>query len=91
MVQRNRGLFTEDTNSSENLINWVEKKDYVYIRDRPAIDYLIYADYVYRREKSRTNEKLHCPFAISFEPFDKRKRAFAFPMNSKWSMLFNAE
>lgn len=91
MVQRNRGIFTEDTNSSENLINWVERKDYIYIRDRPAIDYLIYADYVYRREKSRTNEKLHCPFAISFQPFDIRKRTFAFPMNSKWSMLFNAE
>lgn len=91
MVQNNRGIFTDSYNGSESLINWVEKKNYVFIRDRPAMDHLIYSDYLYRKEISRTDEKIHCPFAISATPFMKRRRAFAYPKNTKWNYLFDPE
>lgn len=70
--------------------SYVQKENYVYIRDRPAMDHLMYTDYKYRKTISK-EEKVHCPFATAITPFMTRKRAFAYPKNSPWSSLFDPE
>lgn len=70
--------------------SYVHKENYVYIRDRPAINHLIYQDYNYRKTITM-EEKQQCPFAVALKPFMTRKRAFAYPQNSLWSSLFDPE
>lgn len=41
MVDRNLGIFSNQNNDSDILMNEILKKDYVYIRDKPAIDHLV--------------------------------------------------
>lgn len=77
-------------NDSDYLEDYVEQKNFVFIRDRPAIDHLIYKDYQ-RRRATAADEKMHCPFATSKYPFLKRKRAFAYPMGTEWNALFDPE
>ncbi|KAJ6646001.1 Glutamate receptor ionotropic, delta-1 [Pseudolycoriella hygida] len=91
MVDNKRGIFSDTANDSAALIRYVQKENYVYIRDRPAINHLIYQDYNYRKTISEDDEKLHCPFAVATKPFMTRKRAFAYPRNSNWSNLFDPE
>lgn len=90
MYNRGRATFNE-RNDSENLRDLVERRNFVFIRDRPAIDYLIYQDYQRRKSESATDEKKQCPFATSKIPFLKRKRTFAYPPNSKYNEIFDAE
>lgn len=78
------------TNDSAYLDNYVERKNHIFVRDRPAIDHLIYRDYQQRRDQT-ADEKTHCPFATSKYPFLRRKRAFAYPMGTEWNALFDPE
>jgi glutamate receptor, ionotropic, invertebrate len=41
MVDKNLGVFSNQNNDSEILLNQILLKDYVYIRDKPAIDHLV--------------------------------------------------
>jgi hypothetical protein len=41
MVDSNKGMFTNQNNDSDILLNLVMKKDYVYIRDKPALDFAV--------------------------------------------------
>lgn len=41
MVDRSLGIFSNQNNDSDILMNEILKKDYVYIRDKPAIDHLV--------------------------------------------------
>uniref|UniRef100_A0A1I8NWC1 Ionotropic glutamate receptor C-terminal domain-containing protein n=1 Tax=Stomoxys calcitrans TaxID=35570 RepID=A0A1I8NWC1_STOCA len=91
MVDRKYAVFTEDTNDTLNLRKYVEKSGYVFVRDRPAITHVLYADYLYRKTISYDNEKIHCPFAMAKDPFLKKKRSFAYPRNSNLSELFDRE
>lgn len=91
LVQRNIGEFSESLNDSEILIDKVEKRNYLYIRDRPAMDAMRYNDYKYRKTINKDNEKIHCPFAVAKKPLLRRPRAFAYPKNTKWSPLFDPE
>lgn len=72
-------------------MTYVQKKNYVYIRDRPAIDHVIYQDYKYRKTLSKDDEKIHCPFAVSKTSFLKRKRAFAYAKDNNISELFDQQ
>ncbi|XP_055902699.1 glutamate receptor 1 [Eupeodes corollae] len=91
MVLNNRATFTENENDTVTLTTFVEKYGYVFVRDRPAINHLLYLDYRYRKLISADNEKIHCPFAMAKEPFLKKKRAFAYPFQSNLSTLFDPE
>ncbi|XP_054732870.1 glutamate receptor ionotropic, delta-1 [Anastrepha obliqua] len=89
MIRNNHAIFSKSSNDTFNLQNFVEKDGYVFIRDRPAIHHLLYADYRYRKTISMTDEKLHCPFAMAKEPFLKKNRSFAYPIGSNLSELFD--
>jgi glutamate receptor, ionotropic, invertebrate len=91
LVDKKLAEFTGDTNDSDILMKSVEKKNYVFVRDKPAVDHMIYRDYKYRKQIDQTNEKIHCPFAMAKNPFLKRKRAFAYPLKTKWNALFDPE
>ncbi|XP_037822507.1 glutamate receptor ionotropic, kainate 2 [Lucilia sericata] len=91
MAQQNYAVFTDFTNDTLNLLNYVENNGYVFVRDRPAITHALYLDYRYRKTISLTNEKIHCPFAKAKEPFLKKKRSFAYPIGSNLSDLFDRE
>ncbi|CAO1399563.1 unnamed protein product [Diamesa serratosioi] len=91
LVNKKLGDFSSEFNDTEILLNEVQKKNYVFIRDKPAMDHLVYNDYRSRKEFARVNEKLQCPFAVSKEPFIKRKRAFAYPKDTKWNALFDPQ
>lgn len=90
MILRGRAEFNTK-NDSDNLVEFVENKNFVFIRDRPAIDHLIYQDYQRRKIQSATDEKRQCPFATSKIPFMKRKRSFAYPSTSEYNELFDPE
>lgn len=91
MVQKNRGLFIDTVIDTEILSDYVQKRGYIYIKDRPALDHLMYEDYRSRKKISMTDEKIQCPFALAKTPFLKRRRAFAYPTDSKWHLLFDRE
>lgn len=83
--------FTTVLNDTEILINQVEKRNYVFVRDRPAIQHLVYTDYKYRKAFSKSNEKIHCPFAVAANPVLKRMRGFGFPKTTPWNILFDPQ
>uniref|UniRef100_A0A1B0CLI0 Uncharacterized protein n=2 Tax=Lutzomyia longipalpis TaxID=7200 RepID=A0A1B0CLI0_LUTLO len=89
MVEKNLVKFSMSSNDTDILLQDVEKRNYLYVRDRPAINHLIYRDYVYRKTISLTDEKIQCPFAVAKAPFMTRKRAFAYPKNSSLHLLFD--
>lgn len=41
MVDRKQGIFSPQNNDSDILMNQIFLKDFVYIRDKPAIDHLV--------------------------------------------------
>lgn len=91
LVDKKMAVFSDTQNDTEVLMSLVEKKDYIFIRDRPAINHLIYNDYRYRKTYNLESELVQCPFVSAKKPFLYRKRAFAYPPNSKWSILFDPE
>lgn len=91
MILNNYAVFSDETNDTFNLQNYVERNGYVFVRDRPAINIMLYQDYLYRKTISFSDEKIHCPFAMAKEPFLKKKRTFAYPIGSNLSQLFDPE
>ncbi|XP_053669519.1 probable glutamate receptor [Anopheles marshallii] len=83
--------FTTNVNDSDTLADKVAKQNYVFVRDRPAIDHMIYADYLVRRKINTLVERLHCPYATATTPFLKRNRAFGFPLTTEWNRIFDPE
>lgn len=92
MVDDGRVEFADvrSDNDNETLIRYVHMDNYVLVKDRPAIDHLIYADYKYRKTISNSDRD-HCPFAIAKEPFLTKKRSFAYNRNFKFRRLFDPE
>ncbi|XP_017080167.1 glutamate receptor ionotropic, delta-1 [Drosophila eugracilis] len=91
MIQNNYAVFSDETKDSYNLQNYVERNGYVFVRDRPAVNIMLYEDYLYRKSISFSDEKVHCPFATAKQPFLKKKRTFAYPRGSNLSQLFDPE
>ncbi|XP_033149329.1 LOW QUALITY PROTEIN: glutamate receptor ionotropic, kainate 2 [Drosophila busckii] len=91
MIKNNYAVFSDATNDTYNLQNYVNLNGYVFVRDRPAINIMLYKDYLYRKSINLKDEKVHCPFALAKEPFLKKKRAFAYPIGSNLSELFDPE
>lgn len=89
LVERKLGVFTNMNNDTDILLNQVYKKNLVFIRDKPAIDHLVYEDY--RKRKREPSERLQCPFAMSKEVSLKRQRGFIYPLGSKWAKLFDPQ
>uniref|UniRef100_A0A182Q7R8 Ionotropic glutamate receptor C-terminal domain-containing protein n=1 Tax=Anopheles farauti TaxID=69004 RepID=A0A182Q7R8_9DIPT len=83
--------FTTNVNDSDTLADKVAKQNYVFVRDRPAIDHMIYADYLVRRKINPINERVHCPYATATTPFLKRNRAFGYPLATEWNTIFDPE
>lgn len=90
MADKNLAVFVDSLNDTEVLLTYAEQKNYVYVRDKPAISHLIYDDYKYRKTLS-PSEKVHCAFAVAKEPFLKRRRTFAYSENFQFQSLFDHE
>ncbi|XP_055376829.1 glutamate receptor ionotropic, kainate 2 [Condylostylus longicornis] len=90
MVQKNKVEFV-NTSDTTILRTFVEQKSFLYIRDRPATDHMLYNDYKFRKTIDIKEEKIHCPFAKAKNPFMTKKRAFAYPLNSNLSLIFDPE
>lgn len=91
MINNNYAVFTDAFNDTYNLQNYVERNGYVFVRDRPAINIMLYRDYLYRKSVSQNDEKIHCPFATAKDAFLTKKRTFAYPIGSNLSELFDPE
>lgn len=91
LVDRKIAWFVEAGSDEEILEDYVQKKGMVFMRDKPAIQILQYKDYMGRKNLSKTNERIHCPFAIAKRPIMKKKRGFIYPVGSNISKLFDAE
>lgn len=90
MYDSHRIVFS-DKSDNETLNKYVFGQNFVLVRDRPAINHLIYSDYQDRKLKNPTDEKKQCPFATAKEPFMKRKRSFAYNLNTPFNLLFDPE
>lgn len=92
MLEKNLAAFVGSTmTDSDILVSYVEKQDYVLMRDKPAISHLIYSDYKYRKTLKADDEKVHCAFATAKEAFLKRRRTFAYSQNFRFQALFDHE
>ena len=89
MVNRNLGTFTKENNDTDVLLNLVLKKNVIFLRDKPAIDHLMYEDY--RKRKTMPHERLQCPFAMTNKATLRRQRGFTYPKGSKWKKLFDPQ
>ncbi|XP_031622172.1 glutamate receptor ionotropic, delta-2 [Contarinia nasturtii] len=90
MYDDHRIIFS-DKSDNDTLNEYVFRDNYVLVRDRPAINHLIYNDYQDRKAKNPADEKKQCPFATAKEPFMKRKRSFAYQLNTDLNIIFDAE
>lgn len=91
MVDKNLAAFVDSLNDTEVLLDYVERQNYLFIRDKPAIKHLIYKDYKYRKTLNANNEKIHCAFALAKEAFLKLRRTFAYSKNFRFQQLFDYE
>lgn len=90
MYDDHRIVFS-DKSDNDTLNEYVYRDGYVLVRDRPAINHLIYSDYQERKLKNPTDEKKQCPFATAKAPFMKRKRSFAYSITTELNFLFDSE
>lgn len=74
----------------DNLIlkEYVEKKNVMFIRERPIADYILYHDY---KTKARAGKKEEdrCTFVITKFAVTSYKRAFAYSRKFKYKPLFD--
>lgn len=90
MYEKNRIIFS-DKSDNDTLNEYVFRDGFVLVRDRPAINHLIYNDYKERKIKNPSEEKKQCPFATAKSPFMRRKRSFAYNLNLDLNILFDPE
>lgn len=90
MYDNHRIIFSEKSDN-DTLNEYVYKDGYVLVRDRPAISHLIYNDYILRKRTNPDDERKQCPFAVAKDPFMKRRRSFAYRLDSELSLLFDEE
>lgn len=90
MYDNHRIIFSEKSDN-DTLNEYVYKDGYVLVRDRPAINHLIYNDYILRKKSNPDDERKQCPFAVAKDPFMKRRRSFAYRLDSELNLLFDEE
>lgn len=90
MYDDHRIIFS-DKSDNDTLNEYVFRDGYVLVRDRPAINHLIYNDYQERKQRNPTDEKKQCPFATAKDPFMKRKRSFAYNLATDLNIIFDPE
>ncbi|XP_058828644.1 glutamate receptor ionotropic, kainate 4 [Topomyia yanbarensis] len=91
LVDKHLVDFTTNLNDSDVLMTTVAKKNYVYVRDRPAFTHMVYSDYLVRRKGNPISERSHCPFAAATTPFLTKIRGFAYPNTTRWNTLFDPQ
>lgn len=91
MVDKNLAVFVDTLNDTDVLLTYVEKQNYVFVRDKPAISHMIYRDYKYRKTIKFNDEKVHCAFATAKTAFLKRRRTFAYSEKFRFQALFDHE
>lgn len=90
MYDNHRIVFS-DQSDNDTLNEYVFRSGYVLVRDKPAINHLIYSDYQERKIKNPGDEKKQCPFAVAKNPFMRRKRSFAYRLDTDFNMIFDPE
>ncbi len=91
MANKKLADFTTIENDTEVLKTLVEKKNMVYVRDKPAVEFIMYEEYNKRKFYPKGQEAAQCPFVVSYVPFLKRKRAFGYSKNFTYSPLFDPQ
>ncbi|XP_077291675.1 ionotropic receptor 76b [Arctopsyche grandis] len=86
MVQKKLGVFQSDSKDI-GYLPFIQA-DYVYVRDKPAVEHLMYNDYK-NKTKHNIEEKNRCTYVTTTKVFMKRARAFAYPTNSNLHYLFD--
>ncbi|XP_017777071.1 PREDICTED: glutamate receptor ionotropic, delta-1 [Nicrophorus vespilloides] len=77
-----------DESGEEMLANWVLKRNYMYIGEKPIVEYLMYDDYMHRTDPTIA-ENDRCTFVITKWDVLRISRAFAFKKDFKYYELFN--
>ena len=93
MVDKNLAAFVDSLNDTDVLMSYVERQNYVFVRDKPAVKHLVYQDYKFRKSlyPDAKEGKAHCAFALAKEAFLKLKRTFAYSKNFRFQQLFDYE
>lgn len=86
MVQKKMGLFQPEPKDTDFLA--FIQKDYVYLRDKPAVEHLMYTDYK-NKTRQGIEEKNRCTYVTTTNFFMKRARAFAYPTTSNLYHIFD--
>lgn len=86
MVLKNQGVF-QAGELDASFLPYV-KDDIVFVRDKPAVELLMYEDYK-NKTLQNVEEKNRCTFVVTQKKFMTKSRAFAFPKNSSLIRLFD--
>ncbi|KAI4462455.1 ionotropic glutamate receptor [Holotrichia oblita] len=70
------------------LENWVRRRDYMYIGERPIVDHLMYRDYLSKVDPNIA-ESDRCTFVVTTWTVTENLRAFAYSPNFPFIDLFN--
>lgn len=90
MADKFRGSTSRFTteSSKEMFTNWVKKKSFIYIGEKPIVDHLMYDDYM-----SITDPKIQeadkCKYVLTDFPLLTRPRAFAYSKSFRFHELFD--
>lgn len=68
------------------LTDWVERRNYMFLGEKPTVEYLMYDDY---RAKTNYSEDKRCTFVITPFTVVTYSRAFAYRKNFKYYELFD--
>lgn len=87
MLDKKLVKLVTQNNDTDILLSDVWERNYIFIRDWPALGHLVYDDY--RKRKYEKSERRQCPFATTKKTALKRLRGFIYPKGSKWRQLFD--
>ncbi|KAI4462462.1 ionotropic glutamate receptor [Holotrichia oblita] len=86
-LQGSHSEFLEEDGTSI-LENWVRRRDYMYIGERPIVDHLMYRDYLSKVDPNIA-ESDRCTFVVTTWTVTENLRAFAYSPNFPFIDLFN--
>lgn len=68
--------------------NYVRKRDYLFLNEKPIVDHLMYNDYLDKARKG-VDEADRCTFVITKWSVLSRARAFAYSKQFKFGDVFD--
>lgn len=78
-----------DMEDQRILSEYVQKRDIMFIRERPIADYILYDDYK-RKTKDGIKEEERCTYVITKFAVTSNNRAFAFSKKFKYKQVFDS-